>query len=194
MREILPKALPGKRLEETTGPELLQLGIRRLLERAVAESKLDNFVSDGSSLHEWVYGMVRTEVGLHPGKNEDLSTQNLDQLREVMLNFGAVAKDHAVNTYDSFIHLPIEFPLSEDGHRPVSEEFRAKSDQLLIDTLKELKIPFEVVGGTVAERLHKIVDIYGFDTKMSVDDAIDLANKEVAQFKLEIENTFYKGK
>ncbi|MDU7016005.1 MAG: AAA family ATPase, partial [Streptococcus mitis] len=31
MREILPIALPGKRLEDATGPELVQLGIRRLM-------------------------------------------------------------------------------------------------------------------------------------------------------------------
>ena len=41
MREILPKALPGKRLEDVTGPELVQLGIRRLMERAVRESHLE---------------------------------------------------------------------------------------------------------------------------------------------------------
>lgn len=33
-----------------------------------------------------------------------------------MKNFGSVAKDYAKETYESFVHLPIEFPLAPDGH------------------------------------------------------------------------------
>ena len=192
MREILPKALPGKKLEETTGPELLQLGLRRLLERSIAESRLDNFISDGSSLHEWVYGMVRSEIGLHPGSDENINYQHLDELKQYMLNFGAVAKDHAIKSYDEFIHLPIEFPLKKDGHRPVSEEFRSMSDNLLLTTLDELKIPYHIVGGSIVDRLNKIVQIYDFEMKMSIDEAIVKAEQDVEQFQFEIEKTFYK--
>ena len=124
MREILPIALPGKRLEDATGPELVQLGIRRLMERAVRESHLDSFVSDGSSLHEWVYGMVRTELGMNPNQETDkgniILTDDLKYLREVMKNFGSVAKDYAKETYESFVHLPIEFPLAPEDFRNLS--------------------------------------------------------------------------
>ncbi|OZV23004.1 AAA family ATPase [Streptococcus sobrinus] len=191
MREILPKALPGKKLEDATGPELVQLGFRRLLERAVRESHLSSYVSDGSSLHEWVYGMVRTELGMNPNHETDqgkiILTDDLKYLREVMINFGAVAKDYAKETYDSFIHLPIEFPLVEDGHRPVSELFRSRSNDLLIETLKELDIPYFLVGGTINERLEKIVDIYSLKPVMTADEAINLAKKELKNYNLKQE-------
>lgn len=187
MREILPKALPGKRLEDATGPELVQLGFRRLMERSVRESHLEDFVSDGSSLHEWVYGMVRTELGMNPNEETDkgniVLTDDLKYLKEVMINFGAVAKDYAKETYDSFIHLPVEFPLVTDGHRPVSELFRSRSNDLLLETIQELDIPYYVVGGTIAERLEKISEIYRLEPIMSVEEAIRLAKKESVKFE-----------
>lgn len=193
MREILPKALPGKKLEDATGPELVQLGFRRLLERAVYESHLESFVSDGSSLHEWVYGMVRTDLGLNPNQSVEEDnieiTDELKFLKEVMNNFGSVAKDYAKENYDSFIHLPVEFPIIKDGHRPVSELFRIKSNHLLLKTLEELKIPYHVVGGSVSERLERIANIYGLTPIMSVDEAINLAKIESQKFIIEQEGT-----
>lgn len=188
MREILPIALPGKRLEDTTGPELVQLGIRRLMERAVRESHLDSFVSDGSSLHEWVYGMVRTELGMNPNQETDkgniILTDDLKYLREVMKNFGSVAKDYAKETYESFVHLPIEFPLAPDGHRPVSELFRKRSNDLLLITLDELKIPYHIVGGTIEERLQKISEIYQLKPVISIEQAVSLAKKEAQNYNI----------
>lgn len=188
MREILPKALPGKRLEDATGPELVQLGFRRLMERSVRESHLEDFVSDGSSLHEWVYGMVRTELGMNPNEETDkgniVLTDDLKYLKEVMINFGAVAKDYAKETYDSFIHLPVEFTLVADGHRPVSELFRSRSNDLLLETIQELDIPYYVVGGTIAERLEKISEIYRLEPVMSVEEAIRLAKREAEKFDI----------
>lgn len=188
MCEILPKALPGKRLEDATGPELVQLGFRRLMERSVRESHLEDFVSDGSSLHEWVYGMVRTELGMNPNEETDkgniVLTDDLKYLKEVMINFGAVAKDYAKETYDSFIHLPVEFTLVADGHRPVSELFRSRSNDLLLETIQELDIPYYVVGGTIAERLEKISEIYRLEPVMSVEEAIRLAKREAEKFDI----------
>ena len=41
MREILPETFPGKRLEECSPSELVQLGLIRFAERKVLESKID---------------------------------------------------------------------------------------------------------------------------------------------------------
>ena len=124
MREILPIALPGKTLEECLPGELVQLSIRRIMERAVKESHLSTFISDGSALHEWVYGMVRVRVGMHPKDGQDFDipkTESVLFFEDMMINFGSIAKHYAKNTYSEFIHLPIEFGLVADGHRPVSE-------------------------------------------------------------------------
>jgi hypothetical protein len=186
MREILPKILPGRRLEDCTIPELLQLGMTRFTERAVHESKLpDGFISDGSALHEWVYGKVRVQVGLHPGRPESSggfrSAAERDFFEQVMDAMGAVMRRHAVDAYDAFAHLPIEFPLSADGHRPVSEEFRARTDELLFDTLRQARIPVRVVGGSLADRLASIVRAFDLPAVMPVDEAIGLARAEMSR-------------
>lgn len=195
MREILPDALPGKSLEECKAPELMQLGIRRYAERIVHESKLVNgFISDGSSLHEWVYGMARMSVGINP--NDSPIVQGVKGLlmlplkptyMQIFNNIGDIVKQHAKESYDEFIHLSVEFPLVADGHRPVSEKFRQLSDSLLKETVEELGIKYHVISGSVHERLEKIMNIYGFEPVMSIDEAIDHAMVEVRKFHLEIE-------
>ena len=184
MREILPEALPGKRLEDCTSAELIQLLIRRYGERVRHESHLpEGFISDGSALHEWVYGTIRTLVGIHPDDAEPLPTEHTPEMKyfeEVMVNIGSVVKHHAKHSYDVFVHLPVEFPLAADGHRPVSERFRKLSDELLLDVLDELEIPYHVVGGTIPERLTKITEILGLPRVLGVDEAIGAALAEVA--------------
>lgn len=181
MREILADALPGRRLEECSAAELIQLGIRRFTERAVHESHLPaGFVSDGSSLHEWVYGKVRVRAGIHPTDGHDATAAPPDFYEEVIDAMGAVLKEHARRSYDVFVHLPVEFDLVADGHRPVSERFRQLSDTLLRRTLDELAIPCHVVGGTLEERLATIVDIFGLPALMSLDRAVELAHAETA--------------
>lgn len=65
MREILPDAVPGKTLEQCNPAELLNLGLSRLSERVVNEERCgDRFFSDGSCLHEWVYGLRAWKLGL----------------------------------------------------------------------------------------------------------------------------------
>src|SRR5690606_13721780 len=146
-----------KALEECNPAELFQLGIIRFTERAVRESALcGGFLSDGSSLHEWVYGKARLSVGINPN---DGPLRRMGK-RIVMARykpvfvavneaFGQVVKRHAKRSYDEFIHLPVEFPLVADGHRPVSEQFRKLSDRLLLETLSELEIKVQVVSGSI---------------------------------------------
>ncbi|MFC7922618.1 AAA family ATPase [Streptomyces cinereoruber] len=186
MRELLPISLPGKTLEECNGAELIMLITRRIQGRAVAESHLPNgYISDGSALHEWSYANVRVKVGINPNDSVDLDTVPMtDEVRfyaEVMKQIGIPARQHTKANYDAFVHLPIEFPIVEDGHRPVNEKFRQLAEQLLLDTLEELEIPVHIVGGTIPERLAKIVKIFDFPTVMTIEEAIAKAEEEYAQ-------------
>lgn len=95
-------------------------------------------------------------------------------------SFGAVVQRHAKKTYDVFIHLPIEFPLVADGHRPVSERFRAMSDDLLLRTLERLEIPVHVVGGSIPVRLERVAELLGLPTVMPVEAAVAFALDEVS--------------
>jgi len=106
MRELLPISVPGKTLEECSAAEILMLITRRNTERAVNESHLgDTFISDGSSLHEWVYGTVRVLVGINPNDSIDLdSVERTDAIRffeEVIDALGVPAKQHAATSGNS---------------------------------------------------------------------------------------------
>lgn len=195
MREILGEVMPGKALEDCNLSELYQLGILRFTERAVREATMTtSYVSDGSALHEWVYGKARMHIGINPNDNRVVRTVRALMLapykkmaNDINEAFGAVVKRHAKKSYDEFIHLPVEFPLVKDGHRPVSEQFRALSDQLLKETLTELNIKFHVVGGTIEDRLTKIAEIYGFQPVMPLDQAIREAKDRVHKLHKTIE-------
>jgi nicotinamide riboside kinase len=99
--------------------------------------------------------------------------------KQYMDAYGAVTKARAKRSYDAYIHLPVESPLKADGHRPVSEEFRHLSDAMLIETLQELKIPYHVVGGSLKDRVEKIVSIFDLQLVMPIDDAITVAQDRV---------------
>ncbi|EEB9150607.1 AAA family ATPase, partial [Salmonella enterica subsp. enterica serovar Paratyphi B] len=172
------------RLEDCGVPELIQLGILRFSERYRHEGQLpDGFVSDGSALHEWSYGTVRAQVGINPAHPVTMSSREtgLAAALEVSMDaIGAIAKRHATQGYDVFIHLPIEFPLVADGHRPVSEEFRHRSSALLLETLRELSIPVHVIGGDLPHRLSSIVSTLGLPQVMTIDEALDRARADLA--------------
>jgi hypothetical protein len=91
-----------------------------------------------------------------------------------------VVKQRAKRTYDSFVHLPVEFEMAHDGHRPVSEKYRLESDRLLIATLEELQIPHTVVRGTVQQRVATIVELYGLPLVVPIEDAVQVAAERIA--------------
>ncbi|MEV7596077.1 AAA family ATPase [Kitasatospora sp. NPDC089797] len=194
MREILPHAVPGKTLEECNAAELIQLVTRRYVERAVHESHLPGgYISDGSSLHEWTYATVRVTVGINPNESIGLeSVEKTDEIRfyeQVVTQLGVALKQYAKETYDAFVHLPIEFPLDPNGHRPVNERFRVLSDEHLLNVLRdELKIPTHIIGGTIPERLEAITERFGFPRVMSIEEAIETAKQDYSELDVRSES------
>ncbi|WP_378734097.1 AAA family ATPase [Nocardia brasiliensis] len=186
-RELLVDLVPGKTVMELNSIELLQLGLRRFEERVHNESRDGSFISDGSVVHEWVYGTARMAVGINPGASWALravkSVAGLGRkqpLREYVDIFGDIVKDRARYLYDAFVHLPVEFPMKTDGHRPVSEPFRKLSDESLIAVVKELGLPYEIVGGSVYDRVTRIIELFDLDTVMPVEQAMAQAQNRVA--------------
>lgn len=188
-REILRDLVPGKTVQELSAMELLLLGLRRLEERIHNEAEIPgSFVSDGSVIHEWVYGEARMRVGINPGAGWLLRTvkgvAGLPYRRfyqNYMDAYGVIVKNRAARLYDAYVHLPVEFEMERDGHRPVSEPFRLLSDRLLIETLDEIGVPYQVVGGTVSERVGKILELHGLPVVVPVDEAITLARRRVGE-------------
>ena len=187
-REILKDLVPGKQLQELSAMELIMLGLRRLEERIHHEAaQPGSFVSDGSVIHEWVYGEARMRVGINPGANllhrivkEVVGLPSKRFYRTYMAAYGRIVKDRAARLYDAYVHLPVEFEMKADGHRPVSERFRALSDELLIETLDEIRMPYHVVRGTVVQRVEAIVRTFDLPLVMPIDEAIGIAQSRVS--------------
>ena len=190
-REIVVDLAPRKHFQQLGAVELLMLGLRRFEERVQSEAEQPgSFIADGSVLHEWVYGEARMRLGMNPGAPlprraavRVVTTPMMPFLRAYMQAYGIVVKERAKRMYDMFIHLPVEFEMNPDGHRPVSEEYRKVSDRLLIETLHELRIPYHVVGGTVAERVTRIVELLDLPLVVPVDEAIQIAIHRIARSK-----------
>ncbi|MGW1491290.1 ATP/GTP-binding protein [Streptomyces sp. NPDC002402] len=195
IREILPETFPGKALSEVTPAEFLQLMLRRHTGRAVQEALLgDHFISDGSSLQEWLYGAGRVIHGMNPNATADNeggraaeATEEMRFFGQVVDQYGHALKQHVKDTYDAYVHLRHELPITADGHRPMNEKFRATIDAMLLRTLDELEIPYHIVSGTMPERLETISGLFDLEPVMSVAEAIELARQDYGRqdFRME---------
>lgn len=196
IRELMPLAVPGKTLSQVTPAEYLQIAMRRHVGRAVAESQFPGgFISDGSSLQEWIYAVARQMYGMDPS-----STAHLGQVRETDLTpemrfFGAVVdqyghafKQHVKAAFDGYVHLANELPLAADGHRPMNSGFRDTCDTMLLETLDELRIPYHVISGSLPDRLRQIVELHDFPVVTDIDRAISLGRAEYALIDMRLES------
>lgn len=194
-REILRDISPGKALEDLSAGELIQMGLRRLEERIHHEAEIHGaYISDGSVIHEWVYGEVRMRQGINPNATifhkllTEVAGWRVKKFYQQYMNaYGAIVKDRARRTYDAYIHLPVEFEMHKDGHRPVSEKFRNGSDQLLLSSIKDIGIPCHVIGGSIEERLEKIIDVMEMPTVVPIKEAAEIAKQRVALYHEELE-------
>lgn len=59
-----------------------------------------------------------------------------------------------------FLYLPIEFPLEQDGVRPMDVEYQKQVDVAMRQLIYELDIAPMVVSGTVDERLKTFMDYF----------------------------------
>jgi nicotinamide riboside kinase len=189
-REILTTLYPGRAFQHMSAEELLALGLRRLDERVRAETELgtSGFISDGSVLNEWAYAAVRARIGLNPGASIGqqavkalLAAPSLPFLRRYVRAYGTMARCHALEGYDAVVHLPVEFPMDADGHRPVSERYRSLSDRDLHQQLVALGLPVHVVAGPIHERVEQVIGLLDLPVRTAVTDAVARADDEIAR-------------
>lgn len=163
--------------------------MRRHTGRAVQEALLgDHFISDGSSLQEWLYGAARLRYGMNPnadagneGGPATVTPEEMAFFGKVVEQYGHAFKQHVKATYDAYVHLRHELPIAADGHRPMNNDFRATVDKMLLATLDELEIPCHVVSGSMAERIEAIARIFDWTPVMSTTEAIERARHDYEQ-------------
>ncbi|WP_017572106.1 AAA family ATPase [Nocardiopsis halotolerans] len=191
IREIMPDAVPGKKLAEVTPAEFLQLMMRRHCGRAVAEAELgQHYLSDGSSLQEWAYGHARLRFGMNP-TDPDLPNETdrpeMGFFAEVVEQYGHAFRQHVRANYDAMVHLENERPITNDNHRPMNEEFRRYCDSLLRTTVEELGIPLRVISGSLRDRVETIVQTFDLPTVMGLDEAVALMEADYARIDMRLE-------
>lgn len=196
-REILTSLYPGRKFQHMSAEELLALGLRRLDERLRAETELrsngGSFISDGSVLNEWAYAAVRTRIGLNPGApiaqqviKGALTLPSLPFLRRYARAYGVMARLHTRGSYTHVIHLPIEFDMNPDGHRPVSERYRRMSDRDLLREFQQLDLPVHTIGGTIEHRVETAIRTLDLPQVCPISDAVDDARTEIAASREEV--------
>lgn len=193
-REILTELYPGRRFQDMNATELMALGLMRMEERIreeiVLQQQKGSFISDGSILNEWIYGTVRMKVGLNPGAKLThrmvkavLGIPGRGVFKKYLEAYGHVANLHAKKWYTDTVHLPIEFDMVANGHRPVSEKYRTLSDQELKTAFEDIGLKPHIIGGSQKERLAKIIETYDLPLVMPIEEAISLAEKQIAENK-----------
>lgn len=188
-REILTTLYPGRKFHHMSAEELLALGLRRLEERLKAETLLfdQGFISDGSVLNEWAYASVRTRIGLNPGApllqqavKGVLSLPSLPFLRKYVRAYEQMAKLHTGETYTDIVHLPVEFDMDPDGHRPVSERYRRLSDRDLVSKFAEIGLTVHQVKGSIEARVTAIIETLELPHVLDVQYAVEQAMNTIA--------------
>lgn len=190
-REILTEIYPGRRFQDMNATELMTLGLKRFEERIREEAILyrenSSFISDGSVLNEWIYGTVRLKIGLNPGakfmhrlSKAILGIPGKSFYRKYMDAYGQVAKMHSKMWYTDVVHLPVEFAMNTDGHRPVSEKYRTLSDIEIQEGFLAIGKKPELVTGNQEERLEKIIKLYDLPIVVPIKDAIKEAEKVIS--------------
>lgn len=190
-REILTDLFPGRRFQDMNSVELMALGLKRFEERIREEFVLykDNgsFISDGSVLNEWIYGTVRMKVGINPGSKLPhrivkalLGIPFKPFFKNYLNAYGKVTTMHAKQWYTDIVHLPIEFPMNPDGHRPVSEKYRDLSDKELKNIFSSMGFNPQMVYGNQIERIKKIIKLFDLPMVESAEEAVKKAQKVIS--------------
>ena len=127
------------------------------------------------------------QVGLNPGSKlyhrvakRILGLPGRGFYKKYMDAYGQVVKSHSKQWYTDVVHLPVEFPMSADGHRPVSEQYRTLSDTEIMEKFQSIgKTPF-IVKGSQVERLSKIIKHYNLPLVVPIEQAILEAEQRIA--------------
>jgi hypothetical protein len=62
--------------------------------------------------------------------------------------------------FNLYCYLPIEFPLLIDDVRPVDEIYRKLVDKMIRSILKEYKLNFVEISGTIENRTNQLVELF----------------------------------
>lgn len=155
-----PRTRPLTSAVECTREELVELLIRRLMDRATTELSSRHVISDGSLIHDWVF--VRTML-MHGATPDSKVVADPHWCIEALEPSRRAIHSRMEGHYDVVVHLPVEFPLDSSHPQPVNEKFRELSDEYLLAELRDAGCVAVTVTGDLDARLSTCLAAINFD-------------------------------
>jgi nicotinamide riboside kinase len=69
-----------------------------------------------------------------------------------------IARYRLTENYNHVFYLPIEFPIVDDGLRPMDPDFQKDIDRRVVELLHSHDVPYETLRGSVEERLEALLE------------------------------------
>lgn len=140
-------------LEQCTLAQVFQLTLRRYGERTRGELEAGHsFISDGSSLHEWIYLLTRARWAA--SREEGAAVANLAEhaLDELVQQLG--------DRYDVLVHVPVERRLPATS--PISGDFQRLLEATTLEVLASRSVTSIVrAGGSLTARVRSVTQAVG---------------------------------
>jgi hypothetical protein len=68
-----------------------------------------------------------------------------------------IARHHLAGIYSHVFYLPIEFPIVDDGLRPMDPDFQADIDKRIVGLLDEHEVKYQTLTGSVSQRIDALL-------------------------------------
>lgn len=107
-------------------------------------SRYEIYLSDRSLLDPYAYALSNQQNG-----------QSLITLRELELLHRVWELEQ--KEYNLYLYLPVQFPMSNDGIRPVGEGYRELVSQTILNLLEDYQLPYFTITSGPEEMLQQAI-------------------------------------
>lgn len=118
-----------------------------IIEQLTALSKAnryDIYLSDRSLLDPYAYALSNQQSG-----QSLITPRNLELLHQVW--------ELEKKEYDLYLYLPVQFPMNQDGIRPVGEDYRELISQTVLNLLTNHNLPYVTITGNQDDMLQQAI-------------------------------------
>lgn len=102
------------------------------------------YISDRSILDAYAYALVNSQNG-----NSLITPRQLELLRLVW--------ELEQKEYDLYLYLPVQFPLKQDGVRPVGREYQEQVSHMIFELLRQYHLTYLNLEGGPKQMLQRAI-------------------------------------
>lgn len=141
---IKEKYFPNKEFTQLSNEELIEFSIKSIQARIELEKKQEILFSEGGILYDFAWIIYFTQNILK--KEFDFSKINK-----------LISKN--INNYNLTIYIPREFKCVYKDKPFETKESQTKINEIILDLLKQYKVKYLILTGTVQQRLESTVKL-----------------------------------